>query len=73
MLAIPDDLAIAQTRRPPIVLNKASGLVSAQPGGEVVELIVFRKNGGKAYDTSLSGVGRFRAAESEPRSGLRAR
>ena len=55
-MAIPYYFAEAQTRRPPVVLNKASRLVSSQPVGEVVELIAVGKNRRKADDTPLKGI-----------------
>jgi hypothetical protein len=57
VLAVPDHLAIAQPRRSPIVLHEAAELVAAEPSSEIVELIAFRQDGGKAYDPSLGGVG----------------
>lgn len=44
VLAVPDHLAIAEPRRPPVIFDEAPGLVATEPSGEIFELVSVGQN-----------------------------
>ena len=54
---VPDDLAEPQSRRPPIVLDQAAGMVAAEPRREIIQLIPIGKDRRQADDTAIVCIG----------------